>query len=112
MSSEKETRKTEIMAEIEKLVDQMLDDAPDRRSIHLRDIERLAVGVGEDIKQVIAQELSQTEAPKGVMCPDCEKPLHMKDYRTKHVVTEAGEITVKRPYYYCAECKVGHFPPR
>jgi len=43
MSSDKEKPKAEIMAQVEKLVDQMLNAAPEA-NIHINDIERLAVG--------------------------------------------------------------------
>ena len=110
MSSDKEKRKAEIMVQVEKLVDQMLSEAPET-NIHINDIERLAVGTGEDIKQVLAQQLSEESEDNPPICSECGKQMPLKDYRTKQVVTQAGEVKVKRAYYYCETCKAGHFPP-
>jgi hypothetical protein len=34
-----------------------------------------------------------------------------KGKRRRRIVTEAGEIELKRTYYHCAACGVGLFPP-
>ena len=37
--------------------------------------------------------------------------LGMKDYRSRQVVSEAGEVKLTRAYYYCEGCGQGVFPP-
>ena len=110
MSSGKEKRKAEIMEQVEKLVDEMLKAAPET-NIHINDIERLAVGTGEGIKEVLAQHLSEDSGNQTPVCSECGQDMWLKDYRKRLVVTEAGEVKVKRAYYYCKTCKAGHFPP-
>jgi len=110
MLSDKEKRKAEIMAEVEQLVEQMLNAAPET-NIHINDIERLAVGTGENIKEVLAQHLSEDSGKHVPVCSECGQRMWLKDYRERLVVTEAGEVKVKRAYYYCKTCKAGHFPP-
>jgi hypothetical protein len=76
----------------------------------LEDIEQAAIGVGERAKQQITQLLSE-EATAGMPeCPTCGRRTPMKDYRDKQVITEAGEVTLKRAYHYCKVCGAGFFP--
>jgi uncharacterized protein with PIN domain len=111
--SEQEELKERLMKEFEGIIDRMLANKPEARDITLRYAEKTAVATGEKLKAVIAQELLKEygEQDKGVECPDCRKRLGMKDYRSRRVVTEAGEVEVSRPYYYCEECRKGIFPP-
>jgi len=101
------------MKEIEALVDKMLNEKPGPSEIDLKDIEKAAVKTGEQIRQAIAQHLLEEaeETPGEIHCPNCGKRLGMKDYRSREVVTEAGEVKLNRTYYYCEECQQGIFPP-
>jgi uncharacterized protein with PIN domain len=108
-----EAGKAELMQEIEVLVEKMLSEKPDANEIDLREIEQAAVKTGEQIKQLLAQHLLEEERdpPEQVNCPQCGKRLGIKDYRSREVVSEAGEVKLNRAYYYCEDCKQGIFPP-
>ncbi len=112
MSEDKEL-KARLMKEVEEVIDRVLANKPERRDITLRYAEKTAVAAGEKLKEVIAQELLKEygEQAKGVDCPSCGRRLRMKDYRSRRVVTEAGEVEVRRAYYYCEGCRKGIFPP-
>jgi hypothetical protein len=101
------------MKEIEELVEKMLKEKSAPDEIDLREIEQAAVRTGEKIKQTISQHLVEEvkEVAEALQCPGCRKRLGMKDYRSRQVVTEAGEVKLTRAYYYCKECKQGIFPP-
>jgi uncharacterized protein with PIN domain len=105
--------KIRLMNELEGIIDRLLMNKPVPEEITLQYAEKAAVAVGEKVKAVIAQELldDQRARPQEVACPGCGKRLRMKDYRRRRVVTEAGEVGVRRAYYYCADCKQGIFPP-
>ena len=103
--------KRRLLEEYERLLDKMLADKAADEEILLSEIEAAAIKVGEASKQQIVQHLSE-EAKRGqVDCPGCGKVLNLKDYRSRQVVTEAGEIRLRRAYYYCRECQQGIFPP-
>ena len=108
-----EELKGRLMKEFEGIIDRMLANKPEARDITLRYAEKTAVATGERLKEVIAQELLKEygEQGEGVDCPGCGQRLGMKDYRSRRVVTEAGEVEVRRAYYYCEACRKGIFPP-
>ncbi|HEY6074609.1 MAG TPA: hypothetical protein VIV15_14785 [Anaerolineales bacterium] len=80
----------------------------------LADIERVALEAGQAIEQAIAAALAQESAsalPEWPNCPQCGQKMKHKGKRSRRIVTEAGEVEVERPYYYCATCHQGFFPP-
>lgn len=111
MSSESQKIKRRLLNEYEELIEQMLREKPETEEIQLRDIEQAAIRVGESAKRQIVQALSEEGHEEVRDCPACGKRMWLKDYRQKQVVTEAGEIRLKRAYYYCQTCRKGLFPP-
>jgi hypothetical protein len=113
VTRKQDNRKAAWMKEIEGLVDKMLREKPAPDEIDLREIEQAAVRTGRQVEQVLAQHLlgETEEKPDEIQCPACGKRLTLKDYRTRQVVTEAGEVELRRAYYYCQECGQGVFPP-
>lgn len=111
--SEQEELKARLMKEVEEVIDRMLVNKPEARDITLSYAEKTAVATGEKLKAVIAQELLKESGgqDEGVDCPGCGQRLGMKDYRSRQVVTEAGEVEIRRAYYYCEACRKGIFPP-
>lgn len=111
--TEEEQLKARLMKGIEAEIDRMLANKPEPKEITLRYAEKTAVQVGEKLKEVIGQALLEEhqEEAEAVKCPQCGKRLGMKDYRSRQVVTEAGEIELRRAYYYCEACQQGIFPP-
>jgi hypothetical protein len=111
--NEQEELKARLMKEFEGIIDRMIANKPEPRDITLRYAEKTAVAAGERLKEMIAQELLKEygEQGEGVDCPRCGQRLGMKDYRSRRVVTEAGEVEVRRAYYYCETCRKGIFPP-
>lgn len=111
MSSKKNELKTRLLKEYEELLGQLLEEKPADNEIMLEDIEQAAVRVGEQAKQQIAQALSEEVDQRAAACPECGSAAPLKDYRSKQVVTTAGEIKLKRAYHYCETCRKGFFPP-
>lgn len=111
MSSKKNELKAKLLKEYEEVLEQLLEDKPADTEIMLGEIEKAAIRVGEQAKQQITQALSEEAKQTNPVCPECDKLVPVKDYRSKQVVTEAGEITLKRAYHYCETCRKGFFPP-
>src|SRR5258708_27893106 len=58
-------------------------------------------------------ELLKFEAPateqRQLPCP-CGHHAQYQELRSKPVLTIVGPASVSRPYFFCAQCGVGHFP--
>jgi uncharacterized protein with PIN domain len=111
MSSERKEIKARLLKGYEALIDKMLEEKPANDEIMLEDIEQAAIQVGERAKQQITQILSDEATTSEPRCPTCGRRAPMKDYREKQVITEAGEVTLRRAYHYCDTCRKGFFPP-
>jgi DNA-directed RNA polymerase subunit RPC12/RpoP len=107
--------KTRLMAEAETAIDKILANKPASENITLSEIEQLALGGGRDFREAVLKNLvaegQDTQPGEAISCPQCGSNMHSKGKRTKIIVTEAGEVSVERDYYYCAACKQGVFPP-
>ena len=55
---------------------------------------------------------AEAEAEIKVVCPECGQALENKGKRERNLVTDTGEVRIKRGYYYCPTCRKGVFPPR
>ena len=45
-----------------------------------------------------------------VQCPRCDRQLRRKRFESKQVSTLQGSFVLKRPYFYCAHCRLGFYP--
>src|SRR5438105_1881608 len=99
--TEEDNLKARLMKDIEAEIDRMLANQPAPEEITLRYAEKTAVAVGEKVKAVVARQIlrEHKEQPPEVRCAKCGKQLRMKDYRSRQVVMEAGEVELKRAYY-------------
>ena len=113
MPPSKEERKAELMRRAEGLIDQMLAEEKPTDEMMFEDIEQAALRVGRGLQATIIAEATQSvEAREVIECPNCGKPMAYQGLRSRAMVSEAGEVTIQRSYYYCRTCKVGSFPPR
>lgn len=113
MPQPNEELKAQLVRQAEELIDRLLLEKKPADEITLSDIERAAVETGLRFGEAVAQQLTEegqqpTQKP---VCSQCGQVMKLKDYRTRWVVTEAGEVEVRRAYYYCLTCKRGVFPP-
>lgn len=110
-----EELKAHLMAQAEAMIDEMLARKSKAEDITLSEIEQLAIGGGRDFREAVLKSLtedsSQSETREARVCTECGQEMHYKGKRGKAVVTEAGEVQVKRDYYYCPHCQRGLFPP-
>ena len=111
-----EELKARVKAKAEAEIEKLLAEKKAPHEIRLSDIERMVQQAGEAIKAeltagLVEQASSGEPAVPGPVCTGCGQELHYKGLKPKHVVTETGEVTVERAYYYCATCRSGLFPP-
>lgn len=113
MPRSNEEVKAHLMRQAETLIDRLLSEKKPADEIRLSDIERAAVEAGLGFGEAVARQLTQEgqEPVQKPVCPGCGQKMKLKDYRSRRVVTEAGEVEVRRAYYYCLTCRRGVFPP-
>jgi hypothetical protein len=84
------------------------------RAGSLEEAEAVAVEVSRIVGQAVAEEaLAGTPAASYEGCSRpcaCGRKAKFMDYRGKGLVTLAGEVRVKRAYYYCSHCQTGVAP--
>jgi hypothetical protein len=113
--SEPRDLKARLMAQLEATIEHLIAQQPPSNEITLSDMERLVKHAGSEIEAQVLQALIEaneaTKQPERPLCPACRQPMRNKGRQQRKVVTQAGEIEVNRPYYYCDPCQVGIFPP-
>lgn len=114
MSPTKEELKIQLMAEAEKAINQMVEEAKEKDLLTITDIERLARKMGNQVMKEATQQLAEQNgvaSEEKPCCPDCGQPMRYKGQKGKILLTETGEIRLERDYYYCETCRKGVFPP-
>jgi hypothetical protein len=115
MSVDKKALKKRLLERYEVQLDEMLEQIEDEKSLHLTEIEEMALQVRQAVGASITEELAVTESQKqavDVACPECQQNMRYKGRKPKWMKTRSADVRVERAYYYCATCKQGHFPPR
>src|SRR5262249_51227756 len=104
----------EYLTEVAKrLIRDMLDNETPKAETTLEKIEQPALSVGNELQRAVAGYMvANIEQLVGASCPACGKEMVYQGQRRRVIVSEAGEITLQRAYYYCRSCKIGSFPPR
>lgn len=114
MSSEKKRLKAELLEKYGQRLDKLFEELDPDEEIHLTEIEEAALAIRQelsrDLTQSLANRQSKVSSPEEV-CPKCGGMMHNKGRKKKHVRSRSGDIDLERPYYYCAKCQSGHFPP-
>ncbi len=109
-----EELKARMMAEAKAAIDKLLGQRKPAEEITLREIEGLVLearrAVGEGLTAILVEQSATAEQVPGPGCPECGREMQYKGLKSKRVVSETGEVEVKRAYY-CADCRVGLFPP-
>jgi DNA primase large subunit len=114
MPSHDEELRRELLEETEAIIDRLLANKKPAEEITLTDIEQIVLAAGRQFQAVLTERLAEKAEAVGEVvseCPTCGNRLRHKGYRSRRVVTETGEVTIKRAYYYCEHCRKGIFPP-
>jgi uncharacterized protein with PIN domain len=114
MPSPNDELKRELLEETEAIIDRLLANKKPAEEITLTDIEQSVLVAGRRFQEVLTERLAEKMEAVGEEageCPTCGSRLRHKGYRSRRVVTETGEVTIKRAYHYCEQCRKGVFPP-
>jgi len=107
--------KSRMLAEVEVAIDKLLAHKKGAEETTLTEIEQLVLvarqEIGEGLTVALVEESVGVGQMPGPACSECGQEMHYKGLKQKRVVSETGEVEVKRAYYYCETCKAGLFPP-
>lgn len=108
--------KAQMKAKAEAAIEKLFAEKKSPNEIKLSDIEQAVYQAGEAIKAeltagLVTQVSEEEVTVPGPKCPQCGQEMHYKGHKAKQIITETGDVTVKRAYYYCETCRSGHFPP-
>lgn len=83
--------------------------------MNITDIEQLVLRAGDQFEVLLTEALIEAEEAewKGERpsCPECDGKVRNRGYRERKLVTQTGEVGVRRRYYRCADCGRGFFSP-
>ena len=115
MKPEQKKVKTELMAEAELLIDELLtwdDENPAPTLTQIEDIVlELRKRMSERMAEALIEKQENRQPVPGPNCPQCGGEMRYKGQKRNRVESRAGELRLERGHYYCEKCKQGHFPP-
>lgn len=108
--------KTKMAADAQAALEKLLAKQPAGEEVRLSDIEESVRAAGMEVMErwtarLVAANSDKQQVP-GPQCEHCGQEMHYKGHKTKQLVTDTGEVTLRRAYYYCETCQTGIFPPR
>lgn len=110
-----EELRARLLAEAEKVINDMLAEKPATKEMKLSDIERWVLRTGQQVQTRLLEELAQAsqESQNGeaLMCDRCGSRMQRRGTRPRQVVTEVGAMSLERAYYVCPGCGASLFPP-
>ena len=105
--------KARMMAEAEEVIDNLLAGTGEKEHLMLSDIEGLVRAAGQRMMEQLTQDLVEAEAEVEEIgiCPECGQKMRYKGEKARNLITETGEVSLKRAHFYCPRCRKGVFPP-
>lgn len=111
-------RREQLRQQLQTKAAAIIDDLLTRSETEELTLSEIEAWVGEAkfeltrqlVQSVVELQAEQAAVP-GPRCEGCGQEMHYKGPKKRRIITSQGEIEVKRPYYYCAECRQGLFPP-
>lgn len=104
-----------LAGEAREIIKRLLAERKPVGVMRLSDIEQLVLRAGEQFETMLTEALIEAEEAdqKGEkpICPECSGDMRHRGYRERKVVTQTGEVSIRRRYYRCADCGTGFFPP-
>jgi hypothetical protein len=114
MEGQREQVKRALLAEIEEMVDEVLEWEEGVSAPTLVEIEEVVLKLRRRVAQRVAEALlSRQEAARpvpGPLCPRCHQERRYKWSGEVTVESRLGPLRVKRGYFYCERCQSGLFP--
>lgn len=108
-------QKEQMLAEAERLIEQMLDWTEQTTRPNLTQIETIVLELRHQFGKTLAENTIAAQATAqpvaAPLCPQCDKPMQSKGGKDKTVVSQVGDLHLARTHYYCPACEGGLFPP-
>jgi hypothetical protein len=115
MKRTREERRAALEAKAKELIDEMMSwsEATERPTLtQIEDeILKLRQAMSESMLETLLEEQESQPPVPGPECPKCGKEMHYKGNKLRQVTSRAGEVKLRRSYYYCSRCKESFFPP-
>jgi hypothetical protein len=108
-------QKEKLLADAERLIEQMLDWTEQTERPNLTQIETIVLELRRQFGKTLAENAIAAQATGQPVaappCPQCGKPMQSKGGKDKTVVSQVGDLQLGRTHYYCPTCERGLFPP-
>lgn len=114
MPLDKKALKARLLERYASQLDEMLEQWEGDDQHHLTEIEEMGLKLRQQVGQSVTEALAVNESQKqevDVACPTCQGVMRYKGRKRKWMKTRTGDVQIERPYYYCEQCRTGHFPP-
>jgi hypothetical protein len=115
MKRNRDRLKAEMMAQMEEIVDDLLDWHEENEAPTLTQIEdavmELRKRVSAGMANAVVEDQEAVRPVPGPACAECGEEMHYKGMKEVTVETRTGAVDVLRAYYYCDRCRRGLFPP-
>lgn len=113
MSLRKEGLVALMTAEADEVIRQLMVRGKRAGEMSLEEIEEASLEAGRRFQVLVTEALIEAAQAEKVrpLCPECKEKMRHKGYRAKPLVTQAGEVTLRRAYFRCPTCGRGLFPP-
>jgi len=107
--------KAVMMGEAEVVISRLVAERKRGDGLTLTEIEQVVLAAGQQLQRALTEKLlaageAERREPRP-LCRRCGGRMRHKGYRDKRVVTETGEVLLRRAYFYCETCRQGIFPP-
>ena len=107
--------KAKLMAEAERVIDELLDWYVSTTKPNLEQVEEKVLGLRQDLSEQMSQTVLEAQAAvrpvPGPRCQQCGVEMRYKGQKTLQVSSWVGDLQLDRGYYYCEQCRSGLFPP-
>lgn len=114
MESQYEEMKKALLAEIEKIVDEMLEWGKRHPAPTLTEIEEVALKLrqrfGHQVAEFLLKQQAAARPVPGPICSECGQEMQYKWMGKVTVESRIGPLEIERGYYYCGRCRSGLFP--
>jgi hypothetical protein len=107
--------KEEKRAQAKAISEKLMEDGKLNSQMTLADIERSVLSTGQQFQEILMGAMievtNQKDACTKPVCTKCGSKMRHQGYRKRQIVTETGEVVLRRAYYRCEACGEGFFPP-